>query len=52
MASTAMGHIERLPSGSFRAEVYLGTDPLTGRRLRLRETRKDETAAQIARHLV
>lgn len=48
MRATPVGHIERLPSGSFRAEVYLGTDPLTGRRLRLRETRKDETAAQIA----
>lgn len=48
MTATPRGHIEQLPSGSFRAEVYLGTDPINGRRLRLRETCKDETAAQIA----
>lgn len=48
MANTPVGHIERLPSGSYRAEVYLGQDPLTGKRLRLRETCKDDTLAQIA----
>jgi integrase len=28
----ARGHIEELPSGKFRAIVYAGTDPLTGKR--------------------
>jgi integrase len=32
------GHIETLPSGSFRAVVYAGTDPLTRRARYLRET--------------
>ncbi|GAA4893789.1 hypothetical protein GCM10023203_54990 [Actinomycetospora straminea] len=32
------GWIEQLPSGSHRAWVYAGTDPLTGRPRRLRET--------------
>jgi hypothetical protein len=28
-----IGHIERLPSGSYRVHVYAGTGPLTGRAL-------------------
>jgi len=32
------GHIEQLPSGSYRVIVYAGTDPLTGKPRRLRET--------------
>jgi integrase len=32
------GHIAELPSGSFRAVVYGGTDPLTGEPRQLRET--------------
>ena len=47
MASTRRGHIERLPSGSYRVIVYAGTDPLTGRRLRFRQTAKTEEQAQI-----
>src|SRR5512135_1605799 len=47
MASTRPGHIERLPSGSYRVSVYAGTDPLTGRRLRFRQTAKTEEQAQI-----
>src|SRR5436190_17145072 len=47
MASTRPGHIERLPSGSYRVIVYAGTDPLTGRRLRFRQTVKTEEQAQI-----
>jgi integrase len=47
MASTPNGHIERLPSGSWRAKVYAGTDPLTGREIRLRRTCRTERAAQI-----
>jgi hypothetical protein len=47
MASTPNGHIEQLPSGSWRAKVYAGTDPLTGREIRLRRTCKTERAAQI-----
>jgi integrase len=41
------GHIAQLPSGSYRVEVNLGTDPITRRRIRLRETCKDLVAAQI-----
>jgi integrase len=47
MVSTSVGHIEQLPSGSWRAKVYAGTDPLTGREIRLRRTCKTERAAQI-----
>jgi integrase len=45
MANTVRGHIEQLPSGSFRVHVYAGTDPVTGRSRRLRETCPDEAAA-------
>jgi hypothetical protein len=41
------GHIERLPSGSFRADVYAGVEPLARQRIRLRSTVKDELQAQI-----
>ena len=41
------GHIEQLPSGSWRVKVYGGTDPLTGQEIRLRKTCKTERAAQI-----
>ena len=47
VASTPSGHIEQLPSGSWRAKVYAGTDPLTGREIRFRKTCKTERAAQI-----
>jgi integrase len=47
MVLTRPGHIERLPSGSYRVIVYAGTDPLTGRRLRHRQTVKAEEQAQI-----
>ncbi len=47
MARGQAGHIERLPSGSWRVKVYAGTDPLTGRELRLRKTCRTERAAQI-----
>jgi len=36
MAATARGHIEELPSGSFRVHVYAGTDPVTGKRRRIK----------------
>jgi integrase len=48
MATVAKGHIERLPSGSFRVRVYAGTDPVTRREIRLKQTVKDETAAAAA----
>jgi hypothetical protein len=32
------GHIERLPSGSFRVHVYAGTDPVTEKERRLKRT--------------
>jgi integrase len=41
------GYVEQLPSGSWRAKVYAGKDPLSGRELRFRKTRKTEVAAQI-----
>jgi hypothetical protein len=41
------GHIERLPSGSYRVHVYAGTDPLTGRRLRYRQTVRTKRQAQV-----
>jgi hypothetical protein len=48
MANTVRGHIEQLPSGSFRVHVYAGTDPVTGRPRRLKETCSDEAAAAAA----
>jgi len=47
MARQASGHLEQLPSGGFRVDVYAGTDPLTGRRLRYRRTVKTEQQARI-----
>jgi integrase len=47
MVPWTAGHIERLPSGSWRVKVYAGTDPLTGREIRFRKTCKTEQAAQI-----
>jgi hypothetical protein len=48
MAITAKGHIEHLPSGSFRVHVYAGTDPVTGKARRLKETCADEASAAAA----
>ena len=48
MATTARGHIEKLPSGSFRVHVYAGTDPVTGKPRRLKQTCPDEAAAAAA----
>ena len=42
------GYIEQLPSGSWRAVVYVGTDPLTGDDVRLRETRPTRSDAERA----
>jgi hypothetical protein len=47
MAKATGGYIQQLPSGSFRVSVYAGTDPLTGRQIRLRKTCKTERAGQI-----
>jgi integrase len=47
MAEARSGYIQQLPSGAFRVSVYAGTDPLTGRQVRLRRTYKTERAAQI-----
>ena len=41
------GYIEQLPSGSWRAKVYAGKDPLTGREIRFRMIGKTETEALI-----
>jgi DNA-binding transcriptional regulator YhcF (GntR family) len=48
MTARPSGHVEELPSGSFRVSVYAETDPLTGRQLRHRETAKTLAQAQIA----
>ena len=40
-------YTEQLPSGSWRAKVYAGKNPLSGRELRFRKTRKTEVEAQI-----
>lgn len=42
------GYIEPLPSGSFRAVVYAGTDPLTRDDIRLRETCRTRAEAEKA----
>src|SRR5277367_462082 len=47
MPRAAKGYIEQLPSGSFRVTVYIGTDPLTGRAIRLKATAKTEQRARI-----
>ena len=48
MARSSRGHIQRLPSGSFRVKVYAGTDPVTGKARLLRQTCPDEAAAHVA----
>ena len=42
------GHIEELPSGRFRAIVYAGIDPLTGRQRYLKETADSYGGAELA----
>jgi integrase len=39
------GHVEQLPSGRFRVVVYAGKDPITGKKVYLKETHPDEVAA-------
>ena len=41
------GYEEQLPSGSWRARVYAGEDPLSGREIRFRKTCRTEVEAQI-----
>ena len=48
MAKTSKGHIQQLPSGSFRVKVYAGTNPVTGKERLLRQTCPDEAAAHAA----
>ena len=53
MTNVGKGHIERLPSGSYRVRVYAGTDPLTGKEMRLKATAKtaEHAQAELARLL-
>ena len=44
----ATGYVERLKSGSFRANVFVGRDPITGKRQWLRETHSTEEQARKA----
>src|SRR4051794_21791101 len=45
----ASGHVERLPSGRYRVAVYAGKDPITGRKVYLKETHGTEDEANKAR---
>ena len=47
MPRVAKGYVEQLPSGSWRARVYAGIDPLTRREIRLKATAKTEQQAHI-----
>jgi hypothetical protein len=47
MTRSAFGHIEQLPGGSERVSVHSGSDALTGRELRHRETGRTRHQAQI-----
>ena len=47
MPRVAKGHVEQLPSGSWRARVYAGVDPITQREIRLKATAKTEQQAYI-----
>jgi len=53
MTNVGKGHIERLPSGPYRVRVYAGTDPLTGKEIRLKATAKtaERAQAELARLL-
>jgi hypothetical protein len=53
MANVGKGHIERLPSGSYRVRVYAGNDPLNGKEIRLKATAKtaEHAQAELARLL-
>jgi hypothetical protein len=42
------GHLEQLPSGSYRAVVHAGVDLLTGKERRLKECAKTLKAAEVA----
>jgi integrase len=45
----ASGHVERLKSGRYRVAVYAGKDPITGRKVYLKETHATEDEAIKAR---
>jgi hypothetical protein len=47
VGDNAQGYIEQLPSGRFRAGVYLGKDPITKRSIYLRAAAPDRQQAQI-----
>ena len=47
MPRVARGHVEQLPSGSFRTAVYAGVDPLTRRPVYLTATARTEKQAQV-----
>jgi integrase len=47
MPRVAKGYIEQLPSGSSHISVYVGTDPLSRRQIRLKATAKTEQQARI-----
>jgi len=47
MPRVAKGCVEQLPSGSWRARVYAGIDPITKREIRLKVTAKTEQQAHI-----
>src|ERR1700730_10015242 len=48
MAKTSRGHIQRLPSGSFRGKVYAGNHPVTRQERLPRQACPDEASAAAA----
>jgi hypothetical protein len=49
MVATRRGHIERLPSGSYRVHVYAGIDPVTRKPRQLKQICPDEPSAVVSR---
>ena len=47
MPRVARGCVEQLPSGSWRARVYAGIDPITEREIRLKATANTDQQAHI-----
>jgi hypothetical protein len=47
MPGVARGNVEQLPSGSFRAVVYAGVDPLTRRPVYVKATARTDKQAQV-----
>ena len=51
MAKTSKGHIQQLPTGSFRVKVYAGTGPVTGKERLLRQDRHATVGQALDKYL-